>query len=77
MAERDLEERVEIGPEPFRQTIADYIGSWWSRAGFARLEPEEQLQFAARLERILEPYAKDGWIESEIYADFAIGTIRS
>jgi len=58
----ELEERVQIGPEPFRQTVEDYVGSWWSRAGFSRVEEDAAREFAAKVTALVEPHAKDGWI---------------
>jgi SAM-dependent methyltransferase len=69
----ELEERVQIGPEPFRQTVEDYVGSWWSRAGFSRVEEDAAREFASRVTALVEPHAKEGWIEVGVVADLAIG----
>lgn len=70
-----LREREVLGPEPFRQTIDDYVGSWWSRAGFARdrLGLEKAAAFAARVREIVAPYSVNGWLEGEVVAELCIG----
>jgi len=67
------EERVTLGPEPFRQSVDDYAASWWSRAGFARVDPKSAQKFASCVREIVEPHARDGWIEAGVVADLALG----
>jgi SAM-dependent methyltransferase len=71
----ELQERLTLGPEPFRQTVDDYVGSWWSRAGFARdrLAPERAAEFATAVREVVVPYAEDGWLAGEIVAELCIG----
>jgi len=71
----NAQEQLVMGPEPFRQSVADYVGSWWSRAGFARdrLTPENAATFATRVREIVTPYAVDGWLEGEIVAGLCVG----
>ncbi|MHC4849001.1 MAG: class I SAM-dependent methyltransferase [Planctomycetota bacterium] len=67
------EERIEVGPHQFRQTLDDYVGAWWSRAGFARLDSSSAAEFAAEVRKLVEPHARDGWIEVPVFADLALG----
>jgi SAM-dependent methyltransferase len=68
-------ERVVLGPERFRQTVDDYVGAWWSRAGFARdrLAPESAAAFAKGVREIVTPHAVHGWLEGEIVAQLCVG----
>jgi SAM-dependent methyltransferase len=67
-------ERMTLGPEPYRQTVDDYVGSWWSRASFARVDEETARAFEARVRELVAPHAREGWIEGRLYADLALGT---
>jgi hypothetical protein len=66
-------ERITLGPEPYRQTVDDYVGSWWSRASFARVDGETARSFESRVRELVAPHARDGWIEGRLVADLALG----
>lgn len=68
-------ENLVLGPEPFRQTVEDYIGSWWSRAGFARerMGQERAAEFAERVRDAVTPFAVDGWLEGNVVAQLCTG----
>ncbi|MEM8884611.1 MAG: class I SAM-dependent methyltransferase [Planctomycetota bacterium] len=70
------DERGWVGPEPWRQSVDDYVLSWKSRAGLAweRVGADRAEEFASRVRRLVEPHARDDWLEFGVVAELAIGT---
>lgn len=68
--------RAAIGPVPGRQRVADYVMSWYSRAGLARhkMAPKDVEAFGAGVRAAVEPHADDGWLELETTGRVVYGT---
>ena len=71
----EVESREQFGPEPFRQSIDDYLDSWHSRAGFARERLTEQAanEFRAGIAAALQPHARDGHVEIDVNSSIVVG----
>lgn len=65
-------------PVRFRQTIADYVQCQHSRATFAleTMDPDLATAFDRDLAAMVEPYAKDGWIEFDVQSRITWGRPR-
>ena len=61
----EVEERRLIGPEPFRQSVTDYLASWHSRSSLsrARLGEEASERFDREVTARVEPFARDGRLD--------------
>lgn len=73
----DVRGRSILGPEPFRQTPADYIESIHSRNGFSRdrMPPGEARQFDLAVAALLADHVRDGRIELSIETRVTWGTV--
>lgn len=67
--------RAESAPEPFRQTIDEYIESWHSRNGLSRnrLSAEAATRFDSGVREIAESLATDGKLELSVSAQVIWG----
>lgn len=64
-----------IAPEPYTQSIEEYIESLHSRNGFSRdrMPPEDAAAFDAAVRTLLLPHALDGLVRLEIACDIVWG----
>jgi SAM-dependent methyltransferase len=66
---------VDTAPVPFRQSVADYVEHFHSRASLARehMSDGEVATFDRAVEEVVQPYAVDGTLELSIVATIRWG----
>jgi SAM-dependent methyltransferase len=69
--------RAETAPEPFRQSVRDYIEQFHSTASLARawMSAAEAAEFGAAVAELVTPYAADGMLETSVVATLTWGRI--
>lgn len=75
----NLHGRTRIGPEPFTQSIDDYVTCLHSRNGCSRdrMTGEQADRFDASVRELLLPHARGGVLELEITTHVAWGEALS
>jgi len=71
----DVHDTVVTPPEPFTQSVDDYVESWHSRNGFSRdrMDAERAQEFDDRLRRIVSPHAASGMLTYDVTVAITCG----